>query len=372
MPTPIQPGNASAFRSEFLSRPAAPPQTTVRLVDGSGYVGGEWFVEPGNEAKMARIRRDFEEARAEEPDAGWRLQTRGTEAGWHDWDARTAAGLGRRPDYGKATRYNVWDKPTGPVGKHTQKLYRCLNCGEKQTIGTNHYGPVYSYCHGCSWKPSFGKAEYAIPMSGRTYRPFEYAGDPEEPGREGRIQEAWNAPPHTAAEALSKEAAQAPRSYKVGQGEDGFWYVFGLPGEEIAEGQVDEAVQTPDTQLNVHRRARNLDLAEQLYRELDAEFQTNDNLREGDAFDTPIGVFICQGVDVLPHDDAAKKAVAEVDDSYRCACGCDQGEHRKGVDGNGYPYYGECSNHPECKEYTRAGQGAVPLDQEHAGRARGD
>ncbi len=152
----------------------------------------------------------------------------------------------------------------------------------------------------------------------------------------------------------SKEAAQAPRSYKVGQEEDGLWYVVGLPGQEISE-ESGEAIQTPDTWLNVHRKARNLDLAEQLYRELYAEFQTNDSLREGDSFDTPIGVFMCQGVDVVPYDDAAKKNVAEVDESYKCSCGCDQGEHRKKVDGNGYPCYGECSNHPECKEYARKG-----------------
>jgi len=54
------------------------------------------------------------------------------------------------------------------------RVYRCRNCGNFQKISTNHHGSCFDYCGGCSWKPSFGKAENAVPMFGRTYRPFDY------------------------------------------------------------------------------------------------------------------------------------------------------------------------------------------------------
>jgi hypothetical protein len=158
---------------------------------------------------------------------------------------------------------------------------------------------------------------------------------------------------------ISKTAAtgSAPREYPVRKKHDGFWYVIGLPGEELApEDSPSPTVSTPDSWLNVHQQVKNLDLAEQLYRELYAEFQTNDNLKAGDVFSTPIGKFVCEGVDVLPYDDLAKKAIAEVDESYKCKnCECDQGKHLKKYDDNGYPYYGECTEHPQCKEYTKGG-----------------
>jgi hypothetical protein len=152
-------------------------------------------------------------------------------------------------------------------------------------------------------------------------------------------------------------AGSAPREYPVKKDKEGFWYVMGLPGEELSEGMKDApVVPTPNTWLNVHNEVKGLELAEQLYRELYATFQTNDNLREGDVFSTPVGKFICQGVDVLPYDEPAKRIIGEVDDSYKCGnCDCDQGEHRKKFDDNGYPYYGECTQHPECKEYVKRG-----------------
>ena len=156
-----------------------------------------------------------------------------------------------------------------------------------------------------------------------------------------------------------KEAASgsAPREYPVKKNHAGFWYIMGLPGEELSEGMKEApVVPTPNTWLNVHNEVKGLELAEQLYRELYATFQTSDNLREGDVFSTPIGKFICQGVDVLPYDEPAKRIIGEVDDSYKCGnCDCDQGEHRKKFDDNGYPYYGECTQHPECKEYVKRG-----------------
>jgi hypothetical protein len=153
-----------------------------------------------------------------------------------------------------------------------------------------------------------------------------------------------------------KEAAagSAPREYPVKKDKEGFWYVMGLPGEELSEGIKDApVVPTPNTWLNVHNEVKGLELAEQLYRELYAEFQTNDNLREGDVFSTPMGKFICQGVDVLPYDEPAKRIIGEVDDSYKCICGCDSSEHRRAIDENGFQYHAECSKCQDCKEYTK-------------------
>lgn len=68
----------------------------------------------------------------------------------------------------------VW--PEGGKPKVEWRPYRCMNCGHEQMISTNHLGKVIDYCKNCSWKPSFGNPDYAIPFNGRTYRPFEYAG----------------------------------------------------------------------------------------------------------------------------------------------------------------------------------------------------
>jgi hypothetical protein len=57
-----------------------------------------------------------------------------------------------------------------------ERTYMCLNCKAFQKITTNHEEMCLDYCKSCSWKPSFGKAEYAIPMFGHTYRPFVFAG----------------------------------------------------------------------------------------------------------------------------------------------------------------------------------------------------
>jgi hypothetical protein len=58
--------------------------------------------------------------------------------------------------------------------KHNWRHFKCLNCGYVQLIQTNHEGTCIDYCKNCSWKPSFGKKEYAIQMFGHTYRPFEF------------------------------------------------------------------------------------------------------------------------------------------------------------------------------------------------------
>lgn len=68
----------------------------------------------------------------------------------------------------------VW--PEGGRPKVEWRPYRCKNCGHEKMISTNHLGDVAEYCDNCSWKPSWGNPEYQVPMFGRTYRPFEYAG----------------------------------------------------------------------------------------------------------------------------------------------------------------------------------------------------
>ena len=47
---------------------------------------GEWIVRPDEypeSPKVAYIQRCLAEAQTEEPDAGWTLETRGTEVSWH-------------------------------------------------------------------------------------------------------------------------------------------------------------------------------------------------------------------------------------------------------------------------------------------------
>jgi len=51
------------------------------------------------------------------------------------------------------------------------RLYVCTVCGHTKQIQTNHLGSCFDYCHGCSWKPSFGEG---VPMFGRTFRKFVY------------------------------------------------------------------------------------------------------------------------------------------------------------------------------------------------------
>lgn len=54
------------------------------------------------------------------------------------------------------------------------RAYRCTNCGTDQQISTNHTGPCFDFCRGCSWAPSFGMG---APMFGRTYRAFVFVGE---------------------------------------------------------------------------------------------------------------------------------------------------------------------------------------------------
>lgn len=119
----------------------------------------------------------------------------------------------------QAGTFSPFDEaPKFPKGgpKYEHRPYRCMNCGHEKTIGTNHEGRVIDYCEGCSWKPSFGKAEYAVPFNGRTYRPFEYAGPTERTVLQSRTAgcdsdffvegDHCECPAHKGKKALSKKA----------------------------------------------------------------------------------------------------------------------------------------------------------------------
>ncbi len=56
----------------------------VRLVSAHGD-DERWVMQPDDTAARERAIALLEEYNALEPDAGWRLETRGTIAGWHTW-----------------------------------------------------------------------------------------------------------------------------------------------------------------------------------------------------------------------------------------------------------------------------------------------
>jgi hypothetical protein len=58
----------------------------MRLIDRYGTRGGDWYLAPNDRAGIKRALADLAEIRAESPSADWRLQTRGTETTWHNWE----------------------------------------------------------------------------------------------------------------------------------------------------------------------------------------------------------------------------------------------------------------------------------------------
>ncbi len=63
-----------------------PPHiTTVRLMNKFHESGGEYYMDPDDTKMLARIKKDLADARREEPNFGWHLETRGTHATWHRW-----------------------------------------------------------------------------------------------------------------------------------------------------------------------------------------------------------------------------------------------------------------------------------------------
>jgi len=149
--------------------------------------------------------------------------------------------------------------------------------------------------------------------------------------------------------------------YKVEQQSPNNWSVIGLPSMGWDNEGVDKEYPNSTIVPGLNHSLRTPEgLTQGIYEQLYDEFQTNDNLKAGDIFDTPVGQFICQGVDVLPHDDRAKAALQAVNDQYKCAtCGCDQGDHRPSYDGE-FTDYMECMRHPDtCKEFVKRKTAAV-------------
>ena len=143
--------------------------------------------------------------------------------------------------------------------------------------------------------------------------------------------------------------------YKVEERSNGYWSIIGLPSLGWDNGGEDKVY--PDSSIVPglrHSLSTPEGLTQGIYEQLYDEFQTNENLKDGDIFDTPVGQFICQGVDVLPHDEKAKAALKAVDEQYKCAnCGCDQGDHRQYYE-DGYTNYAECKNHPDtCTAFKK-------------------
>jgi hypothetical protein len=63
-------------------------QTVLRIVDGAGNVGGEWYRQyyPKDiQPQIVRAKMELKRYQEAEPGSGWKLQTRGTVGVWHDW-----------------------------------------------------------------------------------------------------------------------------------------------------------------------------------------------------------------------------------------------------------------------------------------------
>lgn len=57
----------------------------VRIVNDMGEVASTFYADPEDVSRVAYVKKEFSEIVGLEPDAGWRLETRGTIAGWHRW-----------------------------------------------------------------------------------------------------------------------------------------------------------------------------------------------------------------------------------------------------------------------------------------------
>ena len=62
--------------------------TTLRIIRHKNVkeIAGEWYCDPDQTKKLARVKRELAELQAEEPLFGWHLETRGTAADWHDME----------------------------------------------------------------------------------------------------------------------------------------------------------------------------------------------------------------------------------------------------------------------------------------------
>ena len=63
--------------------------------------------------------------------------------------------------------------------KQAYRPYKCLACGQINSIQTNHTDTCYADCSGCSWKcRSFAPDVSLGNPEGRCCRKHEYVGDP--------------------------------------------------------------------------------------------------------------------------------------------------------------------------------------------------
>jgi hypothetical protein len=72
----------------------------------------QYYVKPGDKAGLARVQRDLKVAQSEEPNSGWRLETRGDESTWHEWNESTDEAKLSFDDWMKAVNKEV-EKKTG-------------------------------------------------------------------------------------------------------------------------------------------------------------------------------------------------------------------------------------------------------------------
>lgn len=60
--------------------------TTLRIRNNYGEEGGQWFCNPNDKSKLAYVRRILAEMQQQEPEMGWKLETRGDETFWHSFE----------------------------------------------------------------------------------------------------------------------------------------------------------------------------------------------------------------------------------------------------------------------------------------------
>ena len=141
--------------------------------------------------------------------------------------------------------------------------------------------------------------------------------------------------------------------YKVEKYNEGLWHIKGLTYDNKDVAIYTDNYPDLDTPLS---------LARGLYETLHEEYQDSGYLREGDILDTPVGQFLCaNGRELLPHDEKAKAAIADIEAQYECAdCRHDQGDHvpvdgAEAVGEDGYStVYRECMmDGCGCKQFKK-------------------
>ena len=58
----------------------------LRIKNARGESAGQWASQPGDNTRLTYARKRLAEIQAEEPHAGWYLETQGERVGWHRFD----------------------------------------------------------------------------------------------------------------------------------------------------------------------------------------------------------------------------------------------------------------------------------------------